>query len=111
MGQYLAEGDIFLNTTNYESFGVSVLEAAACGLCIVTTDAGELPFIWQDGVDALIVPVNDARAMAAAVTRILAEPGLAAKLSTNARKNAEKYDWSVILPQWEELFKSLVPHG
>ena len=99
----LNSGDIFLNTTNHESFGVSVMEAAACGLCIVSTNVGELPFLWQDGSDALLVNPDDSAAMAAAVRRILTEPGLAERLSHNARANAEQYDWSVILPQWEQI--------
>ena len=111
VGQYLSESEIFLNTTNYESFGVSVMEAAACGLCIVTTNAGELPLLWENGVDAIIVPMNDSKAMADAVIRILTEPGLAQKLSTNARKKAENFDWSVILPQWEALFDRVLNHG
>ena len=108
VSRFMAEGDIFLNTTNFESFGVSVLEAAACGLCIVTTDAGELPFLWEDGVDALIVPVNDVDTMSAAVKRILTDPDLAGNLSTNARKKAEGFDWAVILPMWENLFFDLI---
>jgi glycosyltransferase involved in cell wall biosynthesis len=104
VAQHLSKGDIFINTTNVESFGVSTLEAAACGLCIITTDAGELPYLWEDGVDALIVPKNDAAAMAEAAIRVLSEPGLAAKLSANARKKAENYDWSKILPLWDDLF-------
>ena len=87
------------------------MEAAACGLCIVTTNAGELPLLWENGVDAIIVPMNDSKAMADAVIRILTEPGLAQKLSTNARKKAENYDWSVILPQWEALFDRVLNHG
>lgn len=106
--EYLFKGDIFLNTTIYESFGVSVMEAAACGLCIVTTNAGELPLMWEDGVDALIVPTNDINAMASAVRRILIEPGLAEKLSINARKKAESYDWSEVLPLWENLFSQMI---
>lgn len=108
VGRYLSRGDIFLNTTNYESFGVSTLEAAACGLCIVTTNVGELSYMWEDGNDALLVPPNDPEAMAAAVRRILTEPGLAAHLSAKARKKAENYDWSVIIPQWEALFDKIL---
>ena len=62
----------------------------------------------EDGVDALLVPPNDPNAMAAAVKRILTEPGLAEQLSRNARKKAESFDWSVILPQWEKLINSVV---
>jgi len=99
----LASYDIFLNTTTAESFGVSVVEAAALGMCIVTTNVGELPYIWTDGYDALLVPPDDPQAMATAIRRILTEPGLAARLSRNARAKAEHFDWPIVLPQWEKL--------
>jgi len=105
---WLNRADIFLNTTTYESFGVSLLEAAACGLPIVTTNVGELPYLWADGSEALLVPPNDPVAMANAIHRILSEPGLAEKLSFNGRKKAEQFDWSIVLPQWEKLFNGLV---
>jgi glycosyltransferase involved in cell wall biosynthesis len=103
VSKWLNMGDLFINTTNYESFGVAMVEAAACGLCIVSTNVGELPLLWQDGHDALLVQPDDAKAMAAAVRRILCEPGLAERLSRNARAKAEGFDWSRIIPQWERL--------
>ena len=108
VGHYLSKSDIFLNTTKFESFGVSVLEAAACGLCIVTTNVGELPYLWEDGFDALLVPPNDPEAMTAAVKRILEEPGLAEKLSKNARKKAERFDWVEIIPQWGAVIEEVL---
>ncbi|RIK26941.1 MAG: glycosyl transferase family 1 [Chloroflexi bacterium] len=108
---WLQRGDIFLNTTTAESFGVSVMEAAAMGLCIVTTSVGELSYLWQDGVDALLVPPNDPDAMAAAVRRILTEPELAERLSRNARRKAEQFDWETILPQWERLLTEVAQRG
>lgn len=100
---WLAQGEVFLNTTRVESFGVSVLEAAACGLPIVTTNAGELPYLWSDGQDALLVSPDDPEAMAGAVRRLLTEPGLAGGLSRNARLKAEQFDWANVLNSWEEL--------
>ena len=105
---WLQKGDVFINTTNYESFGVGVMEAAACGLPIVSTAVGELPLLWTNGTDALLVPPNAPKKMAGAITKILREPALAKKLSLNARKKAEKFDWSVILPQWEILFLEVI---
>ena len=105
---HLDQHDIFLNTTTAESFGVSVMEAAALGMCIVTTNVGELPYIWTHEHDALLVPPNDPQAMADAVRRILTEPGLAERLSRNARAKAEQFDWSVILPQWETLLLDVI---
>lgn len=103
----LAPYDIFLNTTTVESFGVSVFEAAALGMCIVTTTAGELAHVWTHEHDALLVAPNDAEATAAAIRRLLREPELAAKLSRNAREKAEKYDWAAIVPEWEALFEQV----
>ncbi len=108
---WLSFNNIFLNTTRYESFGVSVLEAAACGLGIVTADVGEIPYLWQDGENVLLVPREDPAAIAAAVRRILTEPGLAELLSLNGRAKAEAYDWSSVLPIWEKLFFKMLDHG
>ncbi len=99
----LAQASIFLNTTDTDNAPVSVTEAMACGLCVVSTDAGGLRDLVADGEDALLVGRDDPAAMAAAVERILAEPALAARLSANARRNAEARDWSRILPRWETL--------
>lgn len=104
----LAQHDIFLNTTTAESFGVAVMEAAALGMCIVTTNVGELPYIWAHEHDALLVPSSDPQAMADAVRRILTEPELAERLSRNARAKAEQFDWSNILPQWESLLTDVI---
>jgi len=51
---------------------------------------------------------DDSEAMAAAVRRVLTEPGLAERLSRNARKKAEGFDWSLIQEQWHQLLKSII---
>lgn len=107
LARQLANGDIFLNTTAYESFGVSVMEAAALGLCVVSTNVGALPSIWTDSRDALLVPPNDAAAMAGAVRRILVDPSLAAGLSRRGRQRAERCDRSLVMPRWETLLRSI----
>jgi glycosyltransferase involved in cell wall biosynthesis len=104
---WLQQGDIYLNTTRYESFGVAVMEAAAVGLPVVTTNVGEIPYLWSDGEDALLIPNDDPEAMAGAVHRILTEPGLAERLSRNGRRKSEQFDWTMIMPQWESLFAQL----
>jgi glycosyltransferase involved in cell wall biosynthesis len=102
--QVLAQADIFLNTTNIDNTPISVIEAMACGLCIVSTKVGGIPYLLEDEKDALLVPSDDAEAMAQAVRRILTESGLAERLSRNARAKAEQFDWPVILTLWEQLF-------
>lgn len=105
---YLFRGEIFINTTNVDNTPLSVIEAMACGLPIVTTNVGGIPWLVDDGVDGLLVPPDDPQAMADAVERILTDRALAGKLSQNARKKAENFDWSIILPQWDSLFESLI---
>jgi glycosyltransferase involved in cell wall biosynthesis len=106
VSDWLNRSQIFLNTTNYDSFGVSVMEAAACGLPIITTNVGEHKYLWSCGQDALLVSQDDAHAMATAVCSILDDPQLASRLSENGRRKATRYDWSVILPQWCEIMEN-----
>jgi len=105
---YLNQGDIFINTTNVDNTPVSVIEAMASGLCIVSTNVGGIPYLLEHEFDALLVPPDDKEAMAAAILRLLIEPELAPRLSTNARKKAEQFDWSIILPQWETMFEEVL---
>jgi len=109
--RWLDEGDIFLNTTNIDNTPVSVLEAMACGLPVVSTDVGGLPYLLESGRDALLVPPGDAEAMADAVRRVLTEPGLAERLSRGGRERAELFDWPVVMAQWEHLLGSLEGTG
>jgi len=99
----LNQGDIFLNTTNVDNTPVSMLEAMACGLCVVTTNVGGIPYLVNHQQDALLVPPDDAVAMASAVRRILTEPELAVSLSERGRLKTEQLDWAVVIKQWEHV--------
>jgi len=107
IARWLSRGDIFLNTTNVDNTPVSVVEAMACGVPVVTTDVGGIPYLLEDGEDALLVPPRNPLAMAAAVRRVLDEPGLAARLSLQARAKAEAFDWPAVLDEWEDLLEML----
>jgi glycosyltransferase involved in cell wall biosynthesis len=103
----LGEGDVFLNTARIDNTPVSVIEALACGLCVVSTDVGGIPYLLEHEVDALLVPPGNGAAMASAVRRLHADPALAERLSRNARAKAEQFDFNIVLPQWRALFRSL----
>ena len=104
--QVLNQADIFLNTTNVDNNPVSVAEAMACGLCIVSTDVGGMSYLLDHEVNGLLAPPDNPEAMADAVQRILSDSDLAAKLSRNARRKAEGFDWEAVLPQWRDLLTS-----
>jgi len=103
----LNKADIFLNTTNFDNTPVSVLEAMACGLCIVSTNVGGVTYMINDEEDSLLTQPDDSDAMAYAVERIITSPELANKLTKNARAKALQSDWSTILPLWDRIFWEL----
>jgi glycosyltransferase involved in cell wall biosynthesis len=105
--QWLDRGDLFLNTTDVDNTPLSVLEALASGLPVVSTNAGGLSFLLENGHDALLVPSRDPDAMARALERALTEDGLAARLSENGRAKALSFDWSRLLPIWRALFQDV----
>jgi len=106
VGAYLDQADIFLNTSTVDNTPVSVVEALACGLCVVSTNVGGMPHLLREGQDGMLVPPRDAIAMSSAITRVVADDGLAAKLSRNALLRATDYDWSNVLPRWNHLLLS-----
>lgn len=106
--QWLNKACIFLNTTNFDNVPVSVLEAMASGLCIVSTNVGGLPYLLDHGKDGYLVPPDDPQAMADAIEKVLRDPVLAHRLSSAARKKAERFDWSVILPSWESTIRATI---
>lgn len=105
---WLDKADIFLNTSNYDTAPRSLLEAMANGLCVISTNVGGIPYLAENGMEAILVDPNDPGGMADAVIKTLSSPSLATTLSRNARARAEKSDWSAILPSWELLFSDLL---
>ena len=105
--EVLGPHDLFLNTSDFDNMPVSVIEAMACGLCVVSTNVGGLPFLLEHGREGLLVPQRDAVAMAAAARQILTEPALASRLSLHARKKAETFDWAQVLPLWCDLLSGI----
>jgi len=100
-------GDIYLNTTNGDNTPVSVIEALACGLGVVSTNVAGLPYLLEHEADALLVPPNDPAAMTAAVRRLLTEPGLAERLSYRGRAKSAQFDWKIVRPQWDKLLAAV----
>ena len=103
----LNEADIFLNTASIDNTPVSLLEAMACGLCVVSTRVGGIPYLVDEGTDALLARPNDCKRMAQGVRRILGDPHLARRLSRNGRHKAEQFDWSVVYSLWETLLTAV----
>jgi L-malate glycosyltransferase len=98
------EHDLYLNTNHVDNAPVGLLEAAASGLAIVTTDVGGIRDLMTDGVDAVLVPDDDDAAMADAVIGLLREPQAAARMCRAAGRTAEEFTWPRVRRAWEEAF-------
>jgi glycosyltransferase involved in cell wall biosynthesis len=97
--------DIFINTTNVDNTPVSVIEAMALGMPVVSTNAGGIPFLLEDGKDVLLVEKGNAVAMYNAVKSLIENPALSLKIAENARAKAESFDWEVVSKLWINLLK------
>ena len=101
------EKDIFINTTNYDNLPVSVLEAMALGLPVVSTNVGGIPYIIKDKQNGVLVNPGEVSEMADAILQLIHNEELSTTISLNARKYAEQFDWSIIKVKWQKLFNSI----
>lgn len=104
--RYYQTHHVFLNTTEKESFGVAMVEAASCGIPIVTHAVGEIPYLWQNNINAMLVNTNSIDDYADAITTIFNNQEQAEILSKNAQKHILQFELNTILRYWEELLNS-----
>ena len=95
--------DFFINTTNVDNTPVSVIEAMALGLGVISTNPDGIPYLLNDGWDSILVRPGDYSNMAKQISSIMNDPDLAKQLSSNARRKAETYDWGAIRENWIRL--------
>ena len=92
--ELLREASVLWFTALEDNLPQTLLEAAASGTVIVSTEVGGIPELLHDGVDGLLVRPDDAARMAEATVRVLKRPFLAESLANNARLSVERYTWS-----------------
>jgi glycosyltransferase involved in cell wall biosynthesis len=100
----LSTADIFLNASVVDNQPLSILEAFASGLCVVTTSTGAIAEMVRDGRTAALVRSNDPQAMADAVCELLSDPAKAAAMRGRASLEVEKYSWASIRALWAGVY-------
>jgi N-acetyl-alpha-D-glucosaminyl L-malate synthase BshA len=104
MEEILAISDVFLLTSDYESFGLAALEAMAASVPVISTNAGGLPEINIDGVTGYMSNVGDIADMTANALRILKDEETLKTFKANALEQAKRFDINMIVPQYEALY-------
>ena len=98
------EADIFVNSSMIDNQPVSVLEAFASGLPVVSTGTGDISAMTLDGKAGCLVPQEDPEAMADAVIALLENPDRAVRMARWAREEVEHYTWPRIYKQWDSVY-------
>jgi len=106
IGRYYDQADIFINASRLDNMPVSILEAFACGLPVVSTEPEGMRHVVEHQRTGLLSPVGDARALAQNVIRIIQDSELAERLVSNARREVKRYSWPVVREQWLELYRA-----
>ena len=97
------EGGVYINSSRFDNMPLTILEAFASGLPVVTTEVGGIPYIVRDGYSGLLVEEEDYEGLARGGLRLLKDPDLARKLAENGRRDCEeKYSWPTVK---ERLFR------
>jgi glycosyltransferase involved in cell wall biosynthesis len=99
--------DVALNPSRVDNMPNSLLEALASGVPVVSTDVGGVPYMVENGRNALLVPPQDPQAMAEGVARLLRDRGLARRLASAGLANVGQFGWPEVRSKWIEVYRRL----
>lgn len=108
MGRWFDRADIMVNSSRIDNMPHCLIEAFAAGLPVVTTPSGGIPYIVQDGVNGLQVPMDDPKAMADAVAMLLVDVARTDQMVTaGLRAVHDRYSWNAARAEWSTLYHRL----
>lgn len=106
--ELLAIADLFILPSENESFGLAALEAMACEVPVISSNAGGIPEVNIDGVTGYMCEVGDVEGMAAKSIELLEDEESLGIFRKNAFIQAKRFDISEILPQYENYYKEVI---
>lgn len=107
MPELYDEHDIYLIGNDIDNMPAAVTESCACGISLVTTNAGGIPYLVKHEESALVVNCGDYAGLARNAMRLLEDPDLARRLAHNARARAQQFTWENVRDQWLRLYHEL----
>jgi glycosyltransferase involved in cell wall biosynthesis len=106
---YYSAADIFITTPWYEPFGITPLEAMACGVPVIGSNVGGIKFSVADGETGFLVPPANAGALADKISLLLENEELGIKMKRNAYKRVnELFTWKRVCEQLSDLYLHLI---
>lgn len=105
MAALYAAADGMLNPSTVDNMPISILEAFASAVPVISTDAGGITDLVDSGRSGLLVPVGDDAAMAQAMLRVLQDPELARSLARAGLAEAQRYAWAQVRPLWLDAYR------
>jgi D-inositol-3-phosphate glycosyltransferase len=105
---YYSAADVFVTTPWYEPFGITPLEAMACGTPVIGASVGGIKHTVRDGKTGFLVPPNDPEALAAKLALLLSDDALRSRLGQRGRQHVLKqYTWEQVARQTADLYEDL----
>jgi L-malate glycosyltransferase len=106
--RYYANADIYVQAPSIDNMPLSLLEAFASGLPVVSTNVGGVPSMLRHRIDGLLVADNDADALADQVIQLLVDPALARRLTESAYRTLGAYEWTGVRDGWLQAYHRAV---
>jgi glycosyltransferase involved in cell wall biosynthesis len=104
----MAVADVFLLPSENESFGLAALEAMACEVPVISSNAGGIPEVNIHGETGFLSDVGNVEEMAANAVYILSHEDVLLKFRANALAQAKRHDISIILPKYEAYYEEIL---
>jgi glycosyltransferase involved in cell wall biosynthesis len=111
MAELYNQADVMINPSLADNMPISVLEALASAVPVVSTDVGGVPFLVADGESALLVPPENDEAMADAVLRLLDDVALRQSLAMEGLEIVKRYAWPKVRERLLPIYQEMLPRA
>jgi glycosyltransferase involved in cell wall biosynthesis len=107
--EIIAAADVFASPSGYESFGITYLEAWACGKPVIGTRSGAIPHVIKENWDGLLVNYQDEQELAGAILELLSDKNFAKRLGQNGKKKVkDRFTWKIVASKFRQVYKKAI---